>query len=58
MPTTDTDTFSTDTISVDPNRTLVADRCGFFEAPHGHLWEYTNGHLVCAFCDEKRPFTA
>ena len=48
---------TTDTRIADPAPTLVADRCEFFETPHAHLWEYTNGHLVCAFCDEKRPFT-
>lgn len=36
----------------------IADRCGYFAAPHAHVWEYTNGHLVCAFCDEKRPYPA
>ena len=55
MPTTETS--STDTLSTVPDPTLVTDRCGYFTAPHAHLWEYTNGHLVCAFCDEKRPFT-
>lgn len=43
--------------TADPSSTVDVDRCGFFDAPHAHLWEYTNGHLVCAFCDEKRPFT-
>lgn len=47
---------TTETILTVPLPTPAADPCGFFEAPHAHLWEYTNGHLVCAFCDEKRPF--
>lgn len=49
---------TTDTITADPSLTDAAERCGYFRAPHAHLWEYTNGHLVCAFCDEKRPYPA
>jgi hypothetical protein len=48
---------NTDTPIADPP-VIVTDLCGFFESPRPHLWEYTNGHLVCAFCDGKRPFTA
>ncbi|MEY9853238.1 hypothetical protein ABH923_002916 [Leifsonia sp. EB41] len=60
MQTTDSirrDSIDTATLDADPNPTLVTDRCRYFGTPHAHLWEYTNGHLVCAFCDEKRPFT-
>lgn len=48
---------TTDSTIADPPPAVVADCCSFFEAPHAHLWEYTNGHLVCAFCDDKRSLT-
>ena len=49
---------TTDTSIAEPSPTLATDPCGYFATPHSHLWEYTNGHLVCAFCDEKRPYPA
>ncbi|GAA4136423.1 hypothetical protein [Leifsonia shinshuensis] len=53
-----TQTISSDSIDTATHPSPVTDCCGFFDAPHAHLWEYTNGHWVCAFCDQKRPFTA
>ena len=47
-----------DTFTVEPTRTVDADLCGFFVSAHPHLWEYTNGHLVCAFCDCKQSLSS
>jgi hypothetical protein len=48
----------TDTITADQDLDVAADCCGFFASPHPHLWEYTNGHLVCAYCDFKQPLSS
>lgn len=56
MPTTDT-RIAAPPVATGTDR-VVVDSCAFFDAPHAHFWEYTNGHLVCAFCDEKRPYPA
>ena len=49
---------TTDTITADPDLAVVEDLCGFFASPHPHLWEYTNGHLVCAYCDFKQSLSS
>ncbi|GAA1441510.1 hypothetical protein [Leifsonia poae] len=49
---------TTDTITARPDSMVALDLCDFFASPHPHRWEYTNGHLVCAYCDCKQSLSS